>query len=52
MGKTGLLGAFVINLIWERKERKGPGAYIIINPHNGKIIFISQFSLVSATLLL
>lgn len=31
----------VINLI---RERKGPGAYIVINPHNRRIIFISQFS--------
>lgn len=40
-GKAGLGGAVVINLI---RERKGPGAYIVINPHNGRIIFISQFS--------
>lgn len=40
-GKAGQGGAVVINLI---RERKGPGAYMIINPHNGKIIFISQFS--------
>lgn len=39
--KAGLGGAVVINLI---RERKGPGAYIVINPHNGRIIFISQFS--------
>lgn len=38
--KTVLGGAVVINLI---QERKGPGAYMIINPHNRKIIFISQF---------
>lgn len=31
----------MINLI---RERKGPGAYIVINPHNRRIIFISQFS--------
>lgn len=39
-GKGRLVGVVVINSIRERKE---PRAYIVINPYNGRIIFISQF---------
>lgn len=40
LGKTWLWGVVVINLIWEKKR---PEAYMIINPHNMEIIFLSQF---------
>lgn len=43
LGKAGLGGVVVINLIWEEKKE-------IINPHNVEIIFLSQFSSVCLNL--